>query len=155
MPGYQDHLLIGSLLSAVLITVLSSVLTFTPGFIVLTTFVIMIGSVFPDVDHREAKIHRLLRAFLVVVSGMGAAFLAYPALPWMAVAGLLTGSGVWLLFEAIKPRHRDITHTLRAGLVFGTLIGAISLLGFGSVMPGVFGFVAYLSHLLLDGTLRF
>lgn len=154
MPGYQDHLLVGSLLSAILITVLSSFLTFTPEFIVLTTFVILIGSVMPDVDHREAKIHRLLRAFLVVLFGGTAALLAYPALSWMVVAGIMTGGGVWLLFESIKPQHRDITHTMRAALVFGVFISTVGWLAFESVMPGVLGFSAYLSHLLLDGTLR-
>lgn len=154
MPGYQDHLLVGSLLSAILISLLSSLLTYTPELIIVTTAVVLLGSVMPDVDHREAKIHRFLRAFLVVIAGSVAALLAFPAVLWMMFAGLCTGCGTWLFFEAIKPHHRDITHTFRAALVFGGFIGITSHLAFGSIMPGVVGFFAYTSHLLLDGTLR-
>lgn len=148
------------------------------------------GASFPDVDHHSAKPHRMLRRWIAfaaaVVSGyallesgvaaeVGAAavdaFGTGATDPQEAVVGVAVAAsgGVAAAFAAfvgigiLKPRHRGMTHTLRAGFVVAVIVGvgtgyAASVVApsggalFGGVAAASF-FVGFLSHLQCDGML--
>jgi len=148
------------------------------------------GASFPDVDHHSAKPHRMFRRWMsltaAVVSGyvllasgvgydMGVAAaeaagvsvggVSDAALGGVAaVAGAFAAAGVSFVgVGVVKPRHRGVTHTLRAGAVVAALVGT----GFGYAASFVFPsfaapaggvaaasfFVGFLSHLQCDGML--
>jgi len=154
MPGYQDHLLVGSILAAVFLYTFSPLLAYTPEMVVATTFFVMIASIFPDVDHRNAKIHTYTRSFSTVMAGILAAYLALPDSARMVVAAVATGGGVYILFEVFKPHHRSITHTYRAAVGFSLGVGVFCLAFLNTFAPGVFSLVSYCSHLVLDRTIK-
>lgn len=148
------------------------------------------GASFPDVDHHSAKPHRMFKrwvaAAVAVVSGYVLFASGYAAEAGVvatdaaglelggaadsvvgvgvAAAGAVTAAGAAFVgVGVLKPRHRGVTHTLRAGTVVAAVVGA----GFGysvSVVDpsiGVFAggaaaasfFVGFLSHLQCDGLL--
>jgi hypothetical protein len=148
------------------------------------------GASFPDVDHHSAKPHRLFRrgvsvaaavvsGYVVFASGLGseagfvvaeAAGVEVGGVPEAAVGGVVAVAGgiaaagvAFVGVGVVKPRHRGVTHTVRAGAVVAGVVGA----GFGyavsvfapSVAASVGGvaaaafFVGFLSHLQCDGML--
>ena len=148
------------------------------------------GASFPDVDHHSAKPHRLFRrwvsvaaavvsGYVLFASGVGfdvgvaaaeAAGVSVGGVPdavlggATAVAGAFAAAGVAFVgVGVVKPRHRGITHTVRAGVVVAAVVGT----GFGysvsvfvpSVAAAAGGiaavafFVGFLSHLQCDGML--
>lgn len=153
MPSYRDHLLVGSLISTVAIYLLQPFITFSLETAVSTVAFILLASIFPDVDHRNAKVHKLLRAFLTLLAGGFAVYKAFPHLYLMISAGVLSATAVYFLFETIKPHHRTITHTFTASVVFSTAVGVFCFLFLGTFLPAVFSLVAYTSHLAIDGTI--
>lgn len=153
MPGYQDHLLVGSVLVLVFASVAGPYLTFTPAAVLVSVAVILLASVFPDVDHRGSVVHRRVKAFTALLVAAIPATLAYPDLPRMLVSGGITGALTLAAIDQAKPRHRTVTHTFEAAIVFSAAAGAVSLLAFGTFLPALFAFVAYGSHLLLDRVL--
>lgn len=153
MPGYRDHLLFGAALTLPAGYVLGPYLSLDWPAVVVSTAFILLASVFPDVDPRNAVVHRRLKALLVLL-GMGAVTVwAWPNPVLMVAGAVAAGAMITVLFGYLKPRHRTVTHTYRAAVAFSLLVGLAGEVFFGSVAPAVFTFLAYLSHLILDGTL--
>ncbi|MDY6778552.1 MAG: metal-dependent hydrolase [Candidatus Nanohaloarchaea archaeon] len=155
MPTYRDHLLTGSMLSAVFLYLFSPFLRYTPEMVVSTTAFILLASIFPDIDHANSVVHRSLKAFLVLILGGTTALLAFPDLLTMLSAGIQTGTGIYVLFEHLKPHHRTITHTYRFAVIYSLGVGLFCLLFLQTFAPAIFSLIAYLSHLLIDGTIQF
>lgn len=153
MPGYQDHLLFGAALTLPAGYVLGPFLSLNTVAVIVSTAFILLASVFPDVDHKNAVVHRKLKALLILLGAGTAAFWAWPDILLAAVAAVAAGAVIVVLFGYVKPRHRTVTHTYRAAVVFGVAVGVVSQVFFGNSVPAVFAFLAYLSHLILDGTL--
>lgn len=153
MPGYQDHLLFGAALTLPAGYVLGPYLALDWTAVVVSTAFILLASVFPDVDHRNAVVHRKLKALLILLGMGGAATWAWPDTVLTGMAVVAAGAAVALLFGFLKPRHRTVTHTYAAAVVFALAVGAVGYTFFGSFAPAVFTFLAYTSHLILDGTL--
>lgn len=153
MPGYQDHLLFGATLTLPAGYVLGPHLSLDGAAVVVSTAFILLAAVFPDVDHRNAVVHRRLKALTVLIGAGAAAVWAWPDIVLAGVAAVAAGAVVTLLFGTLKPRHRTVTHTYRAAVVFALAVGLVSFRFFGSFVPAIFAFLAYLSHLILDGTI--
>jgi len=110
----------------------------------------------PDLDHDSSKGRQWLdiaavgfSLMMVYRSGCGDALgFCIPGLDeirGMAIAFLALCGIYFLFFRFFKPKHRGITHTLVACLVFGVLIYVFT--GFQLAMIGL---VAYFSHLFAD-----
>lgn len=148
------------------------------------------GASFPDVDHHSAKPHRLFRRWISVAaavvsgyvlfaSGLGseagfvvaeAAGVEVGGVPEAAAGGVVAvaggvaaAGGAFVGVGVVKPRHRGITHTVRAGVVVAAVVGtgfgyAVSVLvpsvaaSAGGIAASAF-FVGFLSHLQCDGML--
>lgn len=153
MPGYQDHLLFGAALTLPAGYVLGPHLSLDWPAVVVSTAFILLASVFPDVDHQNAVVHRKLKA-LLILTGMGAAVVwAWPDPVLMGAGAVAAGAGIAVVFGYLKPQHRTVTHTYRAAVTFSLTVGLVGYVFFGSVAPAAFTFLAYLSHLILDGTI--
>lgn len=150
MPGYQDHLLFGSLLVLVFAYVMGPLLSYGTEALLVSAAFILLAAVFPDVDHAGSVVHRKLGAFITLLAASIPAILLYPDVPLMVGGAGLAGISTAYLFEAVKPHHRGITHTYPAAVVFSAVSGAIAYLLFATFVPALFTFVAYLSHIVLD-----
>lgn len=150
---YEEHLLFGGLLSLLAFAIFRSALSFTVEAAVVSVFFVFLAAIFPDIDHQGSRIHRLIKSFITVAAIAFAAALAHPNLAAILISGGLVGAGVAILFSAITPKHRGITHSVTAAILF-TLVTALGIyLTFHTLVPALFTFVSYVSHLILDGTL--
>jgi len=150
------------------------------------------GAGFPDIDHHKAKPHRFFKRWVAVAAAVFAGYVLFVsgvaleagatatdtvgAAPDATEVEMVAGFGVVAVgavvaagvavvgVTVLKPRHRGITHTLRAG--FGVAAGVGLVVGYtaGVVVPpevavlaggvaGVSFFVGFLSHLQCDGLL--
>ncbi len=150
MPGYQDHLLFGAVLVLVFSYLAGPVLSYGPEMLLASAAFILLASVFPDIDHANSVIHRRAKAFLTVAAALAVLVLGRPRPVTMAVGAAAAGTATYLAFEYIKPRHRTVTHTFTAAVVFAAAVGAVSTVLFGSFLPALFSLVAYCSHIGLD-----
>ncbi|MDY6774419.1 MAG: metal-dependent hydrolase [Candidatus Nanohaloarchaea archaeon] len=150
MPSYRDHLLFGSLLVLVFSYLAGSLLSFTLEAVVVSSALVLLASVFPDIDHEGSVVHRRTRAFAIVLVSLAPLVYFYPRPVPMLLGGAVAGGLAALLFRWMKPRHRTVTHTFEAAVVFSAVSGLVSFLAFSTFLPALFVFVAYSSHVLLD-----
>lgn len=147
----------------------------------------LLGAGFPDIDHGDAKPHRYLKKWLSVTTAVVSGYLLFASeavvgigtrvlgevgaeVPETAISvvgavagGIVAGIGARIAVDILKPKHRGVTHTLGAGFVVATIIGAVLGYAGGVFAPslGVFVggvcatafFVGFLSHLQCDGLL--
>lgn len=126
---------------------------------------VILGAVFPDVDHHAAKPHRKLKKFIAYVFMAIAAFCYLLFVAWILpnysdsspISGYTAyqlGLGILVvplagtvgseLVTRFRPKHRGITHTREAGLVGGTVLAAgIWLLGAGAVAESLVLTIAF------------
>jgi membrane-bound metal-dependent hydrolase YbcI (DUF457 family) len=152
MSNYQDHLLFGSVLVLIFAYIVGPYMAYSGTAVLASAAFILLAAVFPDIDHKGSVVHRKLKGLVIILVAGIPVVIAYPRIPLMLVSGGLAALGTAYTFEAVKPHHRGSTHTFRFAVLFAAFVGGFTLYLFGSFMPAVFTFVAYLSHLVLDGT---
>ncbi|MBI5229174.1 metal-dependent hydrolase [Candidatus Micrarchaeota archaeon] len=133
-----------------------------------TIAVIGLGALLPDVDHPKTKVFKLIALLFLII---GTAFIhsaffssgheenlnnSLNAITGFAVvfnqnviAWVVSFLAALVLFGIIlllKPKHRTITHSPLAALLFAAAVALITK----SVFYGITGFAAYTSHLLVD-----
>lgn len=148
MPSHYVHLFIGISSAFFLYSILSQFLAFSPELIFLIFLTSSISAVFPDIDHRNSKIHKSVKSFIILILVIYLAIKLYPSnfvllLPFLALV-------LYALFSVLKPRHRGITHKFEFAALFSAVIAILSHLYFGSMIPSFFAFVSYSSHIIAD-----
>ncbi len=158
MSGYKGHLLGGFVSFLITYYVLTEVFKQELSMVLigLGLLVSLWYSIFPDIDIDTSKsnnfVEKLFLGFILLliivlivvdsfkVNLMDLIGFSLP-LPPLWIVGLLVLVLFWLKFIP----HRTVIHTPTAGLVFSVP------LCFVSCELSFFGFVAYMSHLILDG----
>ncbi|MFN7990801.1 MAG: metal-dependent hydrolase [Candidatus Micrarchaeia archaeon] len=112
----------------------------------------------PDLDHESSKGRKLLDAAVIAFAFLsayiwscgGAACLPSIAKLLPALIIFLAVLGCYLIiFRLFKPKHRGITHTIAANIVFAAALYVV----FGEAIAAA-GAVGYFSHLLADQHIR-
>ena len=119
----------------------------------------IIGGILPDIDHDNSVPVRIIQfiisnlvAFLVVYNYLGKLKLLEVVTLWI---------GIYILFEIIFfffkkfTTHRGIIHSIPMGMLFGliTVLFLNNILHLNIIVSyyiGIFIFIGYLTHLLLD-----
>jgi len=111
------------------------------------------AALLPDLDHDMSKGRKLLDIAILALSFLSIYLseckgLCIPKTSmlviWLAFVGIY-----FTIFRFFKPKHRGITHTVAAALVFTT--AGYLILGY----EYAFGiFIGYLSHLTADGVFK-
>ncbi len=113
-----------------------------------------LAALVPDLDHDASKGRQILDMVAIGFAGSTAYMsgcgngICIPAMEKIGgmVIALLAMVGIYFLFfKFFKPKHRGITHTLVATVVFGAILSFMT--GFTVAMVGAVG---YLSHLVAD-----
>ncbi len=119
-----------------------------------------IGALMPDVDESHSAAFRSLRSALGAAVFFAALYLLSQggfSMRTVALAAVLAGAAIAALY-LLKPRHRGIIHTLRAGAVYSAAAFALSYLLIPdtalSLTVALFGFGGFASHLALDKKVR-
>ncbi len=154
MSNYQDHLLFGSVLVLIFAYIIGPYMEYSAEAVLASAAFILLAAIFPDIDHKGSIVHKKLKALVVLLVAGIPAVAAYPNMPVMLVSGGLAALGTAYTFEAVKPRHRAVTHTFKFCILFSVFVGGFTVVLFGTFLPAVFAFIAYLSHLVLDGTFQ-
>ncbi|MDY6761680.1 MAG: metal-dependent hydrolase [Candidatus Nanohaloarchaea archaeon] len=150
MPSYRDHLLFGAVLVLVFSYVAGSLLSFTPASVLVSAALVLLASVAPDIDHEGSVMYRNTRAFTVLLAAAAPLPLFHPDPVPMLLSAAATGGLAALALTWLKPRHRTVTHTLEAAIIFSAVTGLLSYAVFETFLPALFTFIAYYSHVLLD-----
>jgi len=119
----------------------------------------IVGGILPDIDHDKSTPFKMLQfffsnliSFLVIVKYIG----TYPILN-LLIIWVSAYAGVVVFFYLFKKftKHRGIIHSIPAALLFSSLTALISYDFFDtnikkSYLLGLFLFIGYITHLLLD-----
>jgi membrane-bound metal-dependent hydrolase YbcI (DUF457 family) len=111
----------------------------------------LLGSIFPDIDHRESKISAIVRKIAIAFLFL-AALAIYFEKPILQLGIQALAIGIFAVIATFaKPRHRGITHSLIAAFAFS----ALAYFASGMLETvAVAAAAGYLSHLLLDFELK-
>ena len=109
-----------------------------------------LGALLPDIDLKQSKISKV--AQLVFIAGgtillepFASKFFSFPILTSWVVALAASAVLLFLILFPLRLRHRGITHSLEAAVVFGIAIALLAGLG-----AGIIGLAGYASHIVVD-----
>ncbi len=156
--GFKEH--IGAAVLFILAIVISLNQLSNQVFL-LASFIFVVSSVIPDIDHPKSIPRKIARAlFFVLVLCASIVILLLFAKPEPVATLLITPSLALLiaflltfLFESTIPGHREELHSKMTALLFGLgvfLICLTSLPLYDSALFGIFTAAGYVFHILVD-----
>lgn len=154
MSSWQSHLIFASVFSLLVFRFTRDLLRFNLGLALVTLVFVFLSALMPDLDHKGSKIYQMIRSGTTLLTASVVAYQALPSLKLSIISFSATALGVWLLISSVKLKHRGRLHQWQAGVAYSFLVGMFSLLFFRSFLPAIFAFVAYTSHLILDGEFK-
>ncbi len=144
---WRSHAAIGALLSAL---AFYFIMHLPAESIALLSIFAGFSALLPDIDHKMSKIRSISDKAFVVFA------LIYAYFSCRNCGMLEIGKNVliliaiyFLVITFAKPRHRGITHSFAASLVFGVLLYLLL-----DRNIAVAGFIGYLSHLIADKEIK-
>ena len=173
MPGWKFHLTVGFILSIVLIYA-----SFTLGygylfiegwelqffFIFHVGFITLLGSLAPDFDYRRTRIRNALGPVLGVFVVISFIYINRSELGDVDPTFVLVLLIVFILVPflagiAIPFKHHGRMHSISFALLYGLTWIGLEIIIFNmtfmqSAAIGIFGFLGYFSHLLMDRILK-
>ncbi|MBD3390268.1 hypothetical protein GF415_04955 [Candidatus Micrarchaeota archaeon] len=147
--NWPEHMFVGALFGIIIALLLQ-----TPAVdsAILVAFA-SVSALAPDIDHDSSKIRRISN-ITVPIAAFGFSFAStctesvmctLEDLRSVIILGLAITGLYMIVLTFFKPRHRGITHTIFAALIFAAFIYIFSDLNFAFA-----GFAGYTSHLLAD-----
>jgi hypothetical protein len=174
MPSWRFHISVGFILAALMIyglaiTVHSIDLDYPNPVLVFfwlhAGFILLMGSLMPDFDYRKTKIRYSLGPVLgIYILGSYLYLNRHEPLdinPAFLATLLLLAIILPLLAGLVIPfKHHGKMHSISAALIFSIVWFSLGLVIYNLSLPSagiiaMFGFVGYLSHLVLDMDLKF
>lgn len=150
MGDFTEHILFG-LLSAALISYFSKgIIVLEPLNTFAASIAVVVGSVLPDIDHKNSYVHRAVKAFTSIAAAVSAViFLPLPIHQRYVVAAMAFLS-IYTSFSLAKIRHRGFTHSISFAVIVTSLSVIASIFLLYSMLPGLAIGVGLMSHLVLD-----
>lgn len=150
MGDFTEHVIFGFLSASIAAFLFQENLNLTNLEVLASSIAVVVGSVIPDIDHKDAYVHRAAKAF----SSIGAAIMAVALLPSPVYINLVVAAmlfiSVYIGFSMIKMKHRGFTHSL----IFTVTVSALSVTAgvviLASIVPGIAVGIGIFSHLILD-----
>ena len=159
MANFNVHLNSAAIVSGISAATLASVHLIDIKTSFYCLFAGIIGGILPDIDHDNAVPVRIIQ---FVISNLVAFLVVYnylTKLKTLDIVGLWFG--IYVLFEIIFflfkkfTTHRGIIHSIPMGILFGfmTILFLRNILHINLIVSyytGIFVFIGYLTHLILD-----
>ena len=160
MANFRTHLGVGTVVAGLLATLALATAIVTANDVIAVALAGVLGGVLPDIDLEESRASRLIFFFLGLFLSFCALFSnasGYSIVElWLIWLGIFLGVryGAQAIFHQFA-RHRGIFHSVLAGgffllvavFIFKQLLGKDATV---SWLAGLFLFVGYMVHLLLD-----
>lgn len=150
MGDFSEHILFGFLTAFIVFHFSSGFLNLTYPQVVASSVGLLAGSILPDIDHKNSRIHRSVRAAVSLGAGLLTGFTLSSALAERSVIFLFSSAVVYLSFSLVKIRHRGFTHSISFAVILMSLGVITSFYTVSSAVPGLALGTGLVSHLLLD-----
>lgn len=150
MGDFHEHVLFGLFTASIVSFLLRSWLILSSLEIILSAFMLVIGSVLPDIDHKNSYVHRAAQAF----ASIGSAVFSLVLLPFPIHINFVFAAAAFLLvytsISSMRITHRGFTHSLSFCGIVASLAVIASVYLYASAFPGLAVGLGIFSHLLLD-----
>jgi inner membrane protein len=153
MGDFSEHVLFGFLTAVLVAFLAKGLFTFNPFESIASVTAVFVGSVLPDVDHKNSYVHRAVKALISLVSASVAFFLPLPIVQKYLLYITILVTVYWGIGR-MKIRHRGFTHSLSFCAIVVSLGVIAAVISLGSPLPGVALGIGLLSHLILDGEIK-
>lgn len=154
MGDFSEHILFGFLSASVISYFVKGLLVLQPTEALAASLAVVVGAVLPDIDHKNSYVHRAVKAFTSIASGVAAViFLPLPIHQRYVIAAMLF-LAVYTSFSLVKIRHRGFTHSISFATIVTSIAVISSTLLLYSFVPGMALGIGLLSHLALDGEFK-
>lgn len=154
MGDFSEHILFGFLSASVISYIVKGLLVLHPAEAFAASLAIVVGSILPDIDHKNSYIHRAVKAFTSIAAGIGVVIFVPLPIHQGYVLGAMTFLGVYTSFSLVKIKHRGFTHSLSFVAIITSAAVIVSIYLLYSFVPGIALGVGLMSHLLLDGEFK-
>lgn len=144
--NYANHLVI----AFVFLLLTAFIIKWTISDIILFLPLSMASALLPDIDHPRSKITFLLKTFILLPFSYYFSYSFFDSWSRRLIGGTVLLAVSLALLRFFRPRHRGITHTLSALIIFTVLV-YILFLNKGLTIACSMG---YFSHLIADRCLR-
>ncbi len=139
--NHLGHMIVGLIIGIIAMLVLNI-------FSLALIGVILLGSLLPDVDLKQSKVSRIIEpiailAITIILQKIASEFLS-TITSWI-ISLLLAFVIVWLVLKPLRKKHRGITHSFKAAVVY-----AIAMVLLAGIPTGIVGLLSYSSHLVVD-----
>jgi membrane-bound metal-dependent hydrolase YbcI (DUF457 family) len=154
LGDFNEHVLFGFILVLSLIVLFDGEISFEAHVILASILTVFIGSVLPDIDHKKAYVHRSVKSFTSIASGVLVLILLPVEVHYRFTAGITVFLATYLIISRKKMRHRGFTHSFSFLLIVSSLTLIPGKFLTGSSIPGIAMGLGILSHLLMDGEVK-
>ncbi|MFB6292436.1 MAG: metal-dependent hydrolase [Candidatus Nanohaloarchaea archaeon] len=154
MGDFSEHVFFGFLSAAVVAYFLKELLVVGSLELVAASVALFVGSVLPDIDNKNAYVHRAVKAFVSIASGAAVMVLLPASIQSRFVTASVVVLSVYTIISSVKIKHRGFTHTVSFCLTLTALTAVAGLYFFQSATPGIAFGIGLGSHLLLDREFR-
>ncbi|MFB6204554.1 MAG: metal-dependent hydrolase [Candidatus Nanohaloarchaea archaeon] len=155
MGDFTEHVLFGFLAAAIVSYFSRGLLDFRVYEMVASSIALVVGSVLPDIDHKNSYVHRAAKAFLSLGTALSVILFAPLPIHLRFSAAAAVFLLVYVTFSHLRLRHRGFAHSI----TFGLMVTAVLVLGSAYTLftpvPGLAAGIGLASHLLLDGEFKF
>ena len=150
MGDFTEHVLFGFLTALAVSYLFKQDITLGAPEAIASSLGVLVGSVVPDIDHKNAYIHRAAKAFISIAAGV----LSLVLLPFRIHQNFIAALGLFLIVytasSAVNMRHRGFTHSFSFMAIISSMCVIFGVYVFSSVTPGIAVGLGILSHLMLD-----
>lgn len=153
MGDFSEHILFGLLTATAVAYIAGDIFSLTVAESAVSVLAVFVGSLIPDVDHKNSYIHRAIKSMLALALS-GTAFLLPARIEMRFLISVLVFLSVHLFISKMKIRHRGFTHSVSFCMTAVSLFTIAVVLSMGSTIPGIAFGIGVFSHLLLDGEFK-
>lgn len=153
MGDFSEHILFGLLTATAVAYLAGDLLSMTLAESAVSVLAVFVGSLIPDIDHKNSYVHRAVKS-LVALALAALAFLVPAPMELRYLMAVLAFLSVHMAVSKMKIRHRGFTHSISFSMIAVSLFTIVTVLSMGSALPGIAFGIGVLSHLLLDGEFK-
>lgn len=153
MGDFSEHILFGLLTATAIAYIAGDIFSLTVAESVVSILAIFVGSLIPDIDHKNSYIHRAVRS-MVALALASLAFLLPVGVEMRFLMAVFVFLSIHLFVSRMKIRHRGFTHSVSFCLTAVSLFTIAVVLSMGSAIPGIAFGIGVFSHLILDGEFK-
>lgn len=155
MGNFKEHLLFGAIIY-LLVLYLTPIDRILNNLELLSALIVtLIGSVMPDIDHKNSYVYRATRATLSTGTGIIVFTLSPFEIYESFGLSIVVFTLIYSLVTIPKIKHRGFTHTITFMLIVTAISTSLTNLTIQSPLVGLSLGIGVFSHLLLDREFKF